>query len=91
MNAAHTMDMEDVVMKLVGPVRATGDIEEDRRRRENLKHLADLVESLLENMHSVGYDLPDGAAKTNELAREAEQAVRYIYDDITERFEWRWD
>ena len=41
------MDVEDVVLKLVGPVCSVGDSNVDRERLANLKTLTELVDRLL--------------------------------------------
>lgn len=41
------MELEKIVMKLVGPVEAIGESNADRERLENLKTLTDLIDRLL--------------------------------------------
>lgn len=45
--AAKSMELYDVVLKLVGPVEAVGETNEDARRLANLKELTALVDRLL--------------------------------------------
>lgn len=41
------MELDEMVMKLVGPVAAVGETHEDNRRLENLETLVSLVDQLL--------------------------------------------
>lgn len=41
------MELDEVVLKLVGPVEAVGETTEDKQRLENLKVLTELVGRLL--------------------------------------------
>ena len=41
------MDLHEIVMKLVGPVGATGDHGQDQRRIKNLRSLTGLVDKLV--------------------------------------------
>ena len=41
------MEMQDIVMKLIGPVQPTGDHGADQKRLENMKMLTELTDQLL--------------------------------------------
>lgn len=41
------MNLDEIVMKLIGPVQATGDSRIDEERLKNMKHLLWLVDRLL--------------------------------------------
>lgn len=47
------MDIYEVVIKLVGKIDPVGETNEDNRRFENLKVMADLVEKLSEDIYPV--------------------------------------
>lgn len=44
------MNMEEVVMKLIGPVRPVGDSNEDRNRLNNTRNLTELIGRLLKTV-----------------------------------------
>lgn len=47
------LDIEDVVMKLIGPVMPIGETNEDQHRFDNLKNLCALVDRLIFTIDSV--------------------------------------
>ena len=50
------MSLEDVVMQLVGPIKAVGETNADAQRLANLKALTWLVERLLLSIHEASSD-----------------------------------
>lgn len=71
------MKIEDVVMKLIGPVDPVGESNADERRLENLKSLCDLVGGLVVRIDAVG--------RENKGRYEASrhQAGTYAYNFLT--------
>ena len=55
------MDYTEIVKKLIGNIRPVGESTEDRRRLENLKSMCKLVQDLVTEIDSVGYDFKDTA------------------------------
>jgi hypothetical protein len=49
------MEVYDVVMKLVGPVRPVGETDEDNRRYENLKNLTQLMDLIHTEIDEISY------------------------------------
>ena len=61
------MELAEVVMKLVGPVKAVGEHYEDQQRLANLKVLTEVVDVLLNQI--------DDASRTAERAEASMQAI----------------
>lgn len=49
------MELNDIVMKLIGPVEPTGDCHEDARRKQNLEALISLTDGLLTAIYRIAY------------------------------------
>lgn len=49
------MEVYDVVMKLIGPVRPIGESNEDGRRYENLKNLTHLMDQIHSTIDEIAY------------------------------------
>lgn len=68
------MTHKEIVMKLIGPIRPLAESNEDERRFENLKVMCELVDDLLSEISSVGYDFKDryesSVKKASDYARE---------------------
>ena len=60
-----SIDVYEVVTKLIGPIKPVGETHVDDRRYENLKAMADLVDSLLGDLCRV---TPE--AKMDEYSRQ---------------------
>jgi len=54
-----SIDLQEVVMKLVGPIKPVGKTETDNLRFENLKTLCELVDELVGAIGKVGYTFKD--------------------------------
>jgi hypothetical protein len=50
------MELHDVVLKLVGPVKAVGETHEDNKRLANIKALTELVDRLLYTISDASVD-----------------------------------
>lgn len=50
------MNIEEIVMKLIGPVDPVGCTRTDETRLENLKKLTQLTEALVEKIERIAYD-----------------------------------
>lgn len=50
------MTHEEIVMKLIGPIRPVGESNEDEKRFENLKQLCELVDNLVYQISEMAYD-----------------------------------
>jgi len=51
----RTMELHEIVMKLVGPVAPVGETNADDRRYENLKVLTDLMDKLMREIYEVSH------------------------------------
>lgn len=71
------LDLEDIVMKLVGPIDAVGSSSVDDKRLENLKALTELVDRLLFNIRHVSQ-----ASTRQEASMKAigEHAAQFLAD-----------
>lgn len=79
---AETMTLCDVVMKLVGPIHPIGESNEDERRFENLKILAELLDYLKCEILSVACNCEHrheaSMQKAGKFARRAVQLLEGI-------------
>ena len=65
------MDLEDVVLKLVGPIVAVGDSNEDEKRLKNIKALTELVERLLLSIHEASHSANNHQASMKAIGEHA--------------------
>lgn len=71
------MELHDVVRKLIGPVAAIGEHNEDQRRLANLKVLTEVVEMLL-------LDIRDAARSANNYQDSMKAIGKYAKDFLDE-------
>lgn len=67
--------LHEVVMKLVGPIRAVGKSEVDAERLENLKVLTGLVEKLLTEIQGAATTANREEASMKAIGRHAQNFV----------------
>jgi hypothetical protein len=74
------MDLEDVVLKLVGPIVAVGETNEDAKRLKNLKVLTELVDRLLMSIHEASHTANRQEASMRAIGTHA----RGFLDEVAE-------
>ena len=72
------MEIYDVVIKLVGPVKPVGETYEDDRRFENLKVLTALVDKLLTDIDTVGMEKSRVEFSRNRAGKYADDFLTKI-------------
>jgi gamma-glutamylcysteine synthetase len=72
------MEINEIVMKLVGPVQAVGQHEVDERRLTNLKNLIGVVETLVMEISDASEDAGRPEASMKAIAQEAEKYLQNL-------------
>jgi hypothetical protein len=72
------MELEDIVLKLVGPVAPVGESNEDARRLGNLKELTELVDRLLYRISDVSVAANRQEASMKALGLHARDFLRSV-------------
>ena len=75
------MNIEEIVIRLVGDIQPLGDHNIDQQRLQNLKTLNDLVEELLSRIISVAHEANRQEASIRNIGKCAKEFLL----DITER------
>ena len=75
------MDLQEIVMKLVGPVKPVGCSETDRKYFDNLEELIKLTETLIDTIEEVA--LMD-KGRTEFSIRKASEKARVFMQDLKE-------
>lgn len=70
------MELYDVVLKLVGPVEAVGETNEDARRLANLKQLTELVDRLLYKVGDASVAITRQEASMKAIGTHARDFLR---------------
>ena len=65
------MELEDIVLKLVGPIVAVGETYEDTRRLQNIKALTALVDRLLFRIADAAMDAEKPEASMKAIGTHA--------------------
>lgn len=71
------MEIEEIVMKLIGPVHALGEHSGDMRRLENMKKLTDLVDKLL---FTISQEVPNADRVEYSMKAIGEHAREFLKD-----------
>lgn len=74
------MELDEIVLRLVGPVRATGQHEVDQQRLDNLKVLTGLVEKLLTEIQ--------GASASANNHQDSMKAIGLYAKDFLKEMRW---
>lgn len=75
----------DLVYKVIGEINPVGDSAIDAERKENLKEMIELIDSLLIDLHSVSCGLlrkDVSAREFGEMAYNALKEIRGYYKNI---------
>ena len=72
------MELKDVVLKLVGPVEAVGETNEDVRRLSNLKTLTILVDGLLYTISRAATAVSREEASMKAIGQHASKFLRNV-------------
>lgn len=73
-----SMELHDVVLKLVGPVEAVGETHEDTQRLANLKVLTALVDRLLCEIAAASTDANRVEASMKAIGQHAQNFLREV-------------
>ena len=65
------MELEDIVMKLVGPVEAVGETHKDVQRLQNIKVLTELVDRLMFRIANAAMDAERPEASMKAIGKHA--------------------
>lgn len=71
-------NIEEIVMKFVGPIDPVGETNTDNKRYENLKSLMELVESLIVNLNDVKWS--NHASQEYSCKRVADTIDKFFKD-----------
>lgn len=71
-----TMELYDVVKKLIGPIEPVGDSHIDAERLENLKVACDLVDKLVQDINAVAFSVGDHMASVKAAKNYADGFIR---------------
>ena len=82
--AKELMDLEDVVLKLVGPVVGVGETHEDNQRLKNIKVLTDLVDGLLVCIRDVATDADCHEYSRKQIGSHAKKFLEQVKNDLTD-------
>lgn len=74
----NNMDLDEIVMKLVGPVMAVGDSGVDADRLKNIKALTTLVDRLLVVIHEASTDADRQEASMKSIGRHARDFLNEV-------------
>lgn len=72
------MELDEMVMKLVGPVAAVGETNEDTKRLENLEILVSLVDRLLYKIEDASKDAGRTEASMKAIGVRARAFLRAV-------------
>lgn len=75
------MEIEDVVMKLVGPVTAVGECNADAVRYENLNELTELIDNLINRVRDAAMDADRHEASMKKIGVSARDYLRMLGED----------
>lgn len=71
------MELDDIVMKIIGPVMPIGESKEDERRLENLKVLCGLIDRLVEVVDAV---IPNKNRCEHSMKTAGKYADKFLTD-----------
>lgn len=71
-------DVHDVVMRLVGPVSAVGESNEDARRLVNLNYLTELVDGLLAEIDQAAVAASRPEASMKKIGERAQEYLAEV-------------
>jgi hypothetical protein len=74
------MNLHEVVTKLVGPIKAVGETNEDVRRFENLKALTNLVDRLLYDIKEAAVDAIRDEGSMKAIGLHAKNFIRDVQE-----------
>jgi hypothetical protein len=74
------MELHDVVLKLVGPVKAVGETHEDNKRLANIKALTELVDRLLYTISDASVDACRHEASMQAIGKHAKTFLQQVRD-----------
>jgi len=74
------MQLHQIVLTLVGPIRATGDHGVDKRRLDNLKELTVLIDRLLFEVYEISLDADRQEASMKAIGIHAKEFLEDIRD-----------
>jgi hypothetical protein len=78
------MEIEEIVMKLVGPIKPIGDSNTDKKRLDNLKILCDITEKFVHAIDSVACDHKDSYEdSTKTSGKYAENFIKTLVENYT--------
>ena len=77
------MEIEDIVMKLVGDIEPIGETNADNRALENLHKLTSVVDSLLANLVDV---YKDNARRHEYSMKHASNTSKKFFDYLIEEY-----
>lgn len=72
------MDLHEIVMKLIGPVRAVGETREDERRLVNIGVLTELIDRLMDDVSDAARDSTREEASMKAIGKHAERFLRAV-------------
>jgi len=72
------MEMHRITMKLVGPVTAVGETNEDGRRLTNLRELTELIDCLLFEVSEAARTADRPEASMKEIGQHAKQFLESV-------------
>ena len=78
------MDHYEVVTKLIGPIRAVGEHNEDCRRMTNLEDVLNLVDRLLFDIDEAARDRDRPEASMQAIGERAHKAKNYFMEILTQ-------
>lgn len=79
------MENKEIVKRLIGEFRPTGESEEDRKRFENLKELCTLLNDLISEIEDVKFDF--NASKEFSLKRASDYADEFLTETLGIQYE----
>jgi len=79
------MENYDVVKKLIGPITAVGESNEDARRFGNLHKTCDLVDQLLQDIFNASYSKTRVEYSMKKIGERAEKFLKLIADYVPEK------
>lgn len=74
-------DAAEVVMQLVGPVRAVGDSNVDAHRLANLNHLTEVVDKLVSEIRLAAVSATREEASMKKIGTTAKEFLESLRDD----------
>ncbi len=74
------MTNTEIINKLIGKIRPIGESTEDKERLENLKTMCELVNDLVSQIDSVGYDFKDSPRYSEKIA--SQYAFKFLSETL---------